>query len=198
MTRLLTALGLATIIVAVAGPASSTVLERVTLEEMVRLADLVVTGTVVSRTSRYDVPPRADRIVTDVVVRVDRTLRGEGGREVVVTVPGGEVDGHGQVVTGAPVLRPGEEVVLFLYPTRATLVGPRRAIVGLSQGLFVVYRERPGAPARARQRLSGVWLVGVGEGSEAEMDLDLEELVRAVRAAAPEPSQAVPDVRGGR
>lgn len=186
--------------IVVPGSASSAVMERMPLDEMSREADLVVVGTVVSRSCRYDAPPRADRIVTDVVVRVERRVRGEAGDEVVVTTPGGEVDGRGQIVTGAPVLRPGEEVVLFLHPARATPVGPRRAILGLSQGLFVVHRDRPGAPARARQRLSGVFFVGQGEGPEAEMDFVLEDLVRAVRDAAPDPERpaAVPVRREGR
>ncbi len=197
MTRNLAFAVLAAAVLA-AGSASSAVMERLSLDELARSADLVVIGTVVSRASRHDAPPRADRIVTDVVVRVDRSIRGESAGEVVVTVPGGEVDGRGQIVTGAPVLHPGEEVVLFLHPARATVVGPRRAIVGFSQGLFVVHRERPGAPARARQRLSGVLFVGVGEGPQAEMDLDVEDLVRAVRAAAPDATEPrpVPDVRG--
>lgn len=185
------------------GSASSAVMERMSLDEMSRTADLVVVGTVLSRTSRYDAPPRAHRIVTDVVVHVDDSVRGEAAGEVIVTTPGGEVDGMGQIVTGAPVLRPGEEVVLFLHPARLTPVGPRRAIVGLSQGMFVIHRDRPGAPPRARQRLSGVFFVGHGEGPEAEMDLDLEDLVRAVRSWGPvrEPESARPPqtgVRGSR
>lgn len=179
------------------GTASLAVLERMSLEDLARTADAVVVGTVVSRGSRYD-DRRPDRIVTDVVVRVERGVRGDVSGEVVVTIPGGEVDGMGQIVTGAPVLRPGEEVVLFLHPARATPLGPRRAIVGLSQGLFVVHRERPGAPARARQRLAGVFFVGAGEGPEAAMDLDLEDLVRAVGAIAPVPAEPGPNVRGVR
>lgn len=199
MNRLVALSGLAAILLSPlnAWPA---VMERMSLDALVRTADLVVVGTVVSRASRHDAPPRADRIVTDVVVRVDRTVRGEPAAEVLVTTPGGEVDGMGQIVTGAPVLRPGEEVVLFLHPARATAVGPRRAVVGLSQGLFVVHRDRPGAPAQARQRLSGVFFVGHGEGPEAEMELDLEDLVRAVRAVTPDPARpgTLPDARGVR
>lgn len=186
-----------------AGSAASAVLERMTLEDLARSADLVVVGTVVSRTSHYDAPPRADRIVTDVVVRVDRPVRGEAGSEVVVTTPGGEVDGLGQIVTGAPVLRPGEQVVLFLRtdPAGPPATGvspavPRRVIVGLSQGLFVVVRAGAEASPRARQRLSGAYVVGEGEGPQVEMDLDLEDLVRSVRTVEPgRPTPAAPAVR---
>ncbi len=186
-----------------AGSAASAVLERMTLEDLARSADLVVVGTVVSRTSHYDAPPRADRIVTDVVVRVDRPVRGEAGSEVVVTTPGGEVDGLGQIVTGAPVLRPGEQVVLFLRtvsagpPATGVLPAvPRRVVVGLSQGLFVVVRAGDEASPRVRQRLSGAYVVGEGEGPQVEMDLDLEDLVRSVRTVEPgRPTPAAPAVR---
>ncbi len=196
MKRTLCISTLATALLA-SGTALSAVLEWMSLEDLARTADVVVVGTVVSRESRYD-DRRPDRIVTDVVVRVERGVRGDVSGEVVVTIPGGEVDGMGQIVTGAPVLRPGEEVVLFLHPARTTPLGPRRAIVGLSQGLFVVHRERPGVPARARQRLSGVFFVGAGEGPEAAMDLDLEDLVRAVQAVAPVPAEPTPNARGTR
>lgn len=166
--------------------ASSAVVERMSLEQLSRAADLVVIGTVISSKSRYD-DIRPDRIVTDFVVRVVRVVLGEPKDEVVVTTPGGVVDGQGQIVPGGPVLRVGEEVVLFLRsasPAKcSTIARPRFAIVGLSQGLFVVQRERPEGPARARQRLSGVYIVG--HGPAIEMEFDLEEIVRAVKAFAP-------------
>lgn len=156
--------------------ASAVVLEPLSLEEMVDIADAIVVGHVVSRTSRYDSPPRENRIVTDVVVVVEQTLKGEPGSFVVVTVPGGVVDGKGQMVPGGPVLKEGEEVVLFLNRTD----GFSRTIVGFSQGLFLVYRDNPTGPARVRQKLGGAYFVGAGLVQEA--DMELEELRRFVRA----------------
>ena len=181
MERLIAVLGFIGVALA-AQPVRASVVEPMSVEELARVADVVVVGTVVSRRSRYDDPPRSDRIVSDVVVRVTRTIRGASDPEVVVTTPGGVVEGRGQLVTGAPVLTPGEEVVLFLHPARPTSVGPRRMVVGLSQGLFLVRREPSGGPVRVRQNLEGVLLYGVAEGPGAELDLPLDDLIRRVQA----------------
>jgi len=170
------------------GPASSRamVMEALSVPEMSRTADLVVRGVVVATASRYEDAPGSHRIVTDVTVRVsERVVGRESGPDVVVTTLGGVVERHGQVVPGSPRFQVGEEVVVFLHPPRVTSVGPRRAVVGLAQGVFHVTRASPAARAVARQSLRGI---AFPKGDVVDPgDVDLDDLLRAVRSEAAAP-----------
>ncbi len=84
------------------------------------------------------------------------SIRGTAARSVVVSEPGGEVDGVGMKVSGALPYGVGEEIVVFLYRTP---VGYLRA-VGYGQGKYSVTRE-----GRVRASLSGFELTGRAHGT---------------------------------
>ncbi|MBM4396483.1 MAG: hypothetical protein FJ087_12445 [Deltaproteobacteria bacterium] len=169
--------------------ARALVMEPIPLDALAREADLVVHGTVESMASRYDDPPNDRRIVTDATVRVSRVVRGgHGSATVVMTVPGGEVGDRGQVVPGAPRLAVGDEVVVFLRGARTATLGPRRAPVGLPQGVFHVTRDGPDARPTAAQRMAGVsWGLPADRAAEP-IRMDLDALVDAVRAVRSTPT----------
>jgi hypothetical protein len=115
-----------------ANNASATSVVELSLREIAEASNSIVHGTVVTATSRWN----EDRtlIVTDVVVKVQDTLKGDPGPRVVITQPGGRVGSLRVDVDGAAVYRPGDEAILFLHPS------PRGGarVVGLFQGRFDV------------------------------------------------------------
>lgn len=168
---------LALAILVVSLPARGAVVERMSLADLAAEADVVVRGRVLSRASRYDDPPNAARIVTDVTIRVDEAVRGTPAGTVVVTVPGGEVGDRGQAVPGAPRLAVDEDVILFL---RAPLPARRAVhrVVGLAQGAFLVL-DRNGIRT-ARQRFDATSFVGPGADSPVP-EMRVNDLLDAVR-----------------
>ncbi|MEZ4647283.1 MAG: hypothetical protein R3E97_00615 [Candidatus Eisenbacteria bacterium] len=118
------------------GAASTTL--QLDLDGLVRYADCVVQGTVVSVWSDWNA--EGTQIYTDVVLDVSRS-EGEcvdaGAITRTVRMLGGVVDDIAMVVDGAPEMTAGEEVVLFLYEDSELLV----PIVALERGKFTVSRE---------------------------------------------------------
>jgi len=160
------------------------VVERIGMAEMTQLARQVVQGTVMSRTGRYQETPGGRRIVTDVTIRVERVLRGgpDEPDSVVVTTLGGVVDGQGQLVPGAPRLAEGDEVVLFLVPSRpAPDESPRLAVIGLSQGAFHLSRDPVSGTVRATRRLHGLTFVGGDPEGVPSDQMVLDDLVRRIQ-----------------
>jgi hypothetical protein len=80
-------------------------------EAMVASADAIFIGTVISSTPRFD---SDGEIVSDVLFRVERALKGAVGESILVTVPGGIIGDRGRFVSGAPEYRPGERALVFL------------------------------------------------------------------------------------
>lgn len=78
--------------------------------DLLASADLVVEGHVDSVSSLA----QGDAIDTLAVVRVSETVKGFAPETLVVRLPGGEADGRGHLVYGAPTLAPGERALLFL------------------------------------------------------------------------------------
>jgi hypothetical protein len=87
-----------------------------------------------------------------------------GVRPMKVAVPGGVAAGLRQVVTGAPILRPGAEYVVFLWTGKSGLT----QIIGLSQGLFDVQRTPNQAPVVVRVAANDQMLDGKGHLVEPE------------------------------
>ncbi len=85
--------------------------ERVSLEEIARQADVVAVGTVDRLRSEWNA--NKSRIQTRVTIRVEQPLKGAPpGVELTVLVPGGEVDGVGEVYSHTDRFRQEEEVVV--------------------------------------------------------------------------------------
>jgi hypothetical protein len=110
-----------------------------TFEELVEQATAVVFGRVNDVEGRWT----ADRRSIESIVTVEalRYMKGNLGDRVAVRIPGGRAGGFVNVLPGAPVLREGELVVLFLGASAPAIPSP----VGLSQGVFRVTADLHGA-----------------------------------------------------
>ena len=121
--------------------AHATSVEAMDLGALVRAADHVVVGTVVSTEARYD---HLDRIVTDATVRVDERMHGAApeGSTVIVRRLGGVVGDVGLRIEGEPTFLPGERVLLF-----ARTIASERLLrpIGMSQGVMPIQRDAAGA-----------------------------------------------------
>jgi matrixin/putative Ig domain-containing protein len=73
----------------------------------------IVVGRVLSLASRLDTD--ADRVFTYVTIRVEERLKGAiDSRRIVIKEEGGEAEGQGSLIFGAPHFVPGERVFLYL------------------------------------------------------------------------------------
>ena len=81
--------------------------------------------------------------------------KGSPGAKMIVSEPGGGVDGVEMCIDGVPRPRDGEELILFLYRTP---IGFWRAR-GLGQGRFRVLRDTRTGEAAVHSDLEGAGLV---------------------------------------
>ena len=131
----LVALSVAVLVLS-ASVARATVVEAVTFQELVKSADRIFVGEVISVESfRADVDA-GRRIRTRVTFSVNETLRGRG-LAVVLEFLGGTVDDLPQEVLGMPRFLKGERYVVFARD------GDRwvNPVVGYTQGLLSVSRD---------------------------------------------------------
>ncbi len=130
------ALSTASLLLALAlvSPASATVSEALSLPELTQRADLVVLATALDKRARYDA---RGRIVTDVTLRVEETMKGDArvGSTLTMTRIGGVIGDIGMRVEGEPILDVGSRYVLFLYRVEG---GSTLRPVGMSQGVMGV------------------------------------------------------------
>ena len=83
-----------------------------TTDELTQQADLVVVGKVAGMESGWN--SDRSRIYTTVKLAVDQTLKGDAGSaSVSILVPGGEVDGVGELYSHTPQFKKNEDVVVF-------------------------------------------------------------------------------------
>jgi hypothetical protein len=115
-----------------ASPAAASITVALDLAELVAASEAVVVATVVDRRSQWD---SERRIVTDVTLRIDDTMKGHYGRgeDIVVRRLGGAIGDLGMRVEGEPTFSDGERAVLF-----AERVGAHLRPVGMSQGVLRV------------------------------------------------------------
>ena len=111
-----------------------------TFEELVDQAVAVVYARVAEVRGQWTDDRRSiDSLITLEAVRY---LKGDLGPTVLMRLPGGEAGGMINVLPGAPVLREGELVVLFLSARGPAIP----TTLGLGQGVFRVVRDsRSGA-----------------------------------------------------
>ncbi len=83
-----------------------------TAEQLTRKSTVIAVGTVSSTRSEWTAD--RDRIVTRVNISVDEYLKGNtGGRTLTLTVPGGEINGVGEMYTHTATFRNNEQVLVF-------------------------------------------------------------------------------------
>lgn len=122
-----------------ASPALATIVEALSLRELVRASSLIVIGQVESQRARYD---EQGRIVTDVTLRVEESLHGAVARSSRITIErlGGAVGDIGMHVEGEPRFENGERILLFgqrFVTPRGPVVRP----VGMAQGVLPIEGE---------------------------------------------------------
>lgn len=183
--RLLLPMLLAGIFLLAAGalPSPATVVVRLSAEQLVQGAAVVVHGRVARVWSAWDAGRTT--IWTHYEVDVADAWKGSPGRTLTISEPGGEVDGVHMTVPGAPRYAVGEEIVVFAQPVPNGYLRTR----GWAQGRLLV-ESAPGSPSgkRVRSDLGGALLADPPEGkgrpsSSAPFNgRDLDELRRRVRA----------------
>jgi len=86
--------------------------KSMTTEELTQKADLVVVGKVAGLKAGWN--SDKSRIFTTVTLDVDQTLKGDAGAgSVMILVPGGEVDGVGELYSHTAQFKKDEDVVVF-------------------------------------------------------------------------------------
>lgn len=128
-------------LVAIAGslPARAVVLPERSFDDLVRDADAIVAGTVVSKESSWTAPDR--EIVTRYRVRVDRMLKGFPVPEIELTELGGIVGDVGMAVSGVPEYAVGEQAVIFVHAEAGRLM-----TLAFFQGKFPIATDDSGVP----------------------------------------------------
>ena len=133
----------------------------------------------------------ADRRGIESLVTLEalRYLKGDLGPAVALRLPGGEAGGFVNVLPGAPVLREGDLVVLFLVSRGPAIPVP----VGLTQGVFRVVRDpRRGAalvtPPPLKQSPAGRVIRGAAERRALTLDAFA---VRGSRACSRRSDEAI-------
>jgi hypothetical protein len=154
--------------VALATPASASVLRGMTVKELRSGADAIVSGRVAGARAVSD----GRTIETVVRVRVAARHKGETERVITMRLPGGVADGRRLVVPGAPQLERGEQVLLFLY--RA---GQEWRPVGLFQGVWML---DPADTDTARSSDSGGASLLRDSGATLAVDLDRRSVAQLV------------------
>lgn len=140
--------------------ASATVVERFDLPRLVKTADLIVVGEVLSTKAAW----REGRIVTTVQVRNDGAIKGAGDATIAIEVLGGQIKGLGQSIKGMATFSPGERVAVFLQKAPS---GAWRT-VGLSQGKLRVEAGLTGL--KLVRAFDGLSLVEQRDGAWAKVE----------------------------
>ena len=116
------------------GSLSATLLPTFSLEDLVNKSDRIVSGRIVKTWISWDA--RHSAIWTRYQLQVDEVISGLGSKhdEIIVSEPGGTLDGEEMRVADAVRYDVGDKVILFL---RHFSTGEWRT-VGWSQGKFII------------------------------------------------------------
>ena len=132
-------------------------------ESLVQSADVIVVGKVTAMNSEWS--SDRSRIYTRVTISVDQQIKGEASESsVTITIPGGEVDGIGEVYSHTAKFTENEGVVVFAEKDRQ---GNLR-VIGGDEGKATVRKEKG----------SGRYLVSDGESLEMFTDM-LKRVIKA-------------------
>ncbi len=176
MAKQLMRLVVISIFLACAGiPARATILQQLTLDEMVQKSTSIVRARVTGSSEVV----RSGDVFTLYRFQMLETLK-SGPAILEVAVPGGIAGGMRQVVAGAPTLRAGREYVLFLWTSHSGLT----QLMGMSQGLFTVEHTAIGDGRASRAGSSEQMLDAAGHAVREEtLSIPLTELRAKVSKA---------------
>lgn len=142
-------------------PAEATTLQQLSLGEMAQKATAIVRAKV---TGSVEILRGTDVFTVYQLETLETVKAPNGIKPAGVAVPGGIAGGLRQVVTGAPLLRAGQEYVLFLWTSRSGLT----QLMGMSQGLFTVERTTTGDVIATRAAAGEQILDGAGRAVRDE------------------------------
>ena len=108
--------------------------------ELVSAANVIVRGHVVDKRAAWISGSDGTGIVTSVVFRIERTLKGDAGVQIPLEFLGGTIGGVGLRVSHVPTFEVGDRAVLFLDTTEL-FISP---IVGSELGLFPIITNPDG------------------------------------------------------
>jgi hypothetical protein len=154
----------------VAGAAHATLVERLSLEQMVERSERIVEGRCLRAWSAWDASHQF--IWTHSEIAVSDPLKGGAVRTVVVSEPGGVVDGIGMRIEGMPHYEPGEEMIVFLYRAPGGYWRAR----GLAQGKFGIRVDPRSGERRVRADLQSAALAGDPSAEPGVRGVDLRRL----------------------
>lgn len=107
-----------------------------TTDDLTARSEIVAVGKVTSLRSEWSDDRR--RIVTRATVAVDEYLKGEQPqRSLVITIPGGEIDGVGELYSHTARFKKDEQVVVFAAADNQG----RLKVVGGDEGKMTVARD---------------------------------------------------------
>jgi hypothetical protein len=176
VTRRLTALIAISLGLLLSANPGATVLLPADFTQMVSESQLIVHARIID--VQGELVGNRRTIESLITVAVLSPLKGVTSGEVVFRVPGGRVGRYRRIFVGAPVFKPGEEVVLFLKSRVPAIPVP----FGLSQGVYRVSRATgtpmviPVPPTEA--------VVGTPRGDSSRRPVALDEFARQVRLVA--------------
>lgn len=132
-------------------------------EELTSRASVVVVAKVSATRSEWSAD--RSRILTRVSLAVEQYLKGDqAGQTLTLVIPGGEIDGVGELYTHVTRFKPDEEVIVFAE--RDARGGLR--VVGGEQGKFTVVEDR----ASGRKTV----------GEDQALEVVVEKIKNVVRA----------------
>jgi len=134
-SRIRNLVGIALIVSSLAIPAFATTVAKLSLEQLVQKADLIVQGQVESVYTQWDEDRRL--VFTYVAIRVDEPLKGESPRSVLIRQVGGIVGTIQMSVVGVPQFRSGEMTLVFLKRQDDSTF----QVVGMNQGLYEIIED---------------------------------------------------------
>lgn len=142
-------------------------------------------ATVVAVAGRSWVETRGETLVTRTRVVVEKNVSGSlsPGNEVILTVPGGELEGTGWLVPGAPSFVDGGTYLLFLERADGDAWRPRMLAYGVLEGVRGASGEMLLAPVAEAGDLV-VWQRPDGEAAEKTATYNEERLVGLLRRVA--------------
>ena len=144
-----------------AGIASASLMENISIEQMTKEADHVVIGNVSNKISRWE----GEKIVTDVDIVVIEVLSGKTIQTVRITYPGGEIDGKGLSVSNVTIPETGDRLLTFLKDS-----GNAISVLYGNHGQFIIDRDKA-----YRQSIV------IGAEGELPEAFILEDLIKKIR-----------------
>src|ERR1051326_3498927 len=164
-SKLMRAVAISVFLACVGMPAGATILQQLTFEQMAQKSTLIVRAKVTSSSGVV----RGGDVFTIYRFETLETLKSSRPASELA-VAGGIAGGIRQVVAGSPVLRAGQEYVLFLWAAPSGLA----QLVGMSQGLFTIERNKSG-DVRASRGAAGEQMLDASGGAVRDEALSRSE-----------------------